>query len=117
MPVFQGTLQSDGEAGETIFKDVIGHAVLGAFDGGLLRERAGDQEKGSVVAGLTEVGQGVKAGPAGQRVSSQDNSKVLRAERGFKVAALVDDRGLHGNASVAEFAENGGGIVGRMLEQ
>jgi hypothetical protein len=115
--VFESALQSDREARETILKDVIGQAMLGAFDGCVLRECAGDEKKGSVVTGLAKVRESVKTGPARQRVSSEYNRKVLRRNCGFKFGALIDDGGLDGNAGVAEFAENGSGVVRGMLEQ
>lgn len=113
---FDGVLQSDRQAREAIFEDVVGDAVLRAFDGSF-SESVPVTSRNGVSLPVWRRWESIEAGPAGQRVSGENDGEVLRGERGFEVGALVEDGGLDGNAGVAEFAKNGSGVVRGMRER
>lgn len=110
LPFLQGALQSNREARETIFEDVVIYAVLGALGSGIFPEDPGDENEWGLVARLAEVREGVEAGPTRQGVGGKDSGKALGRKRGLKVRALMNNDGVDGNACAAKFVKDSGGV-------
>ena len=73
---FESTRNNNGKAREVVFQHVIGDALADTFDSDFLPQRPRDQNKGYLAAGLTNLHQGVHAGPAGKPVVGQDDVVV-----------------------------------------